>query len=100
MTVTAWSSGGGTYGIRVGKRNRDAVFNASWESIEVEIDGALHTFTLTPGFWRCCPEFRSPVIREWLRRHNKLTWENRHPPQFNLEIIGKRRFRLEARRNK
>jgi hypothetical protein len=95
MTVKAWSNGGGAYGISVGKSNRDAFFNPSWRRIEVEMDGTLHTFELTPGFWNNCPEFRGSVIKEWLRRNHQLSWSKGNPPQFNLEVIGERRFRLE-----
>jgi hypothetical protein len=95
MTVSAWSNGGGGYGISVGRNNRDAFFNPSWKHIEVEIDGALHTFQLTSRFWTTCPEFRSSVIKEWLRHHHVLSWPKGSPPQFNLERIGEGRFRLE-----
>ena len=39
MIVSAWSGGGGTYGIRVGVTNRQRFFNSAWKWIEVEIDG-------------------------------------------------------------
>ncbi|MDR2553386.1 MAG: hypothetical protein LBD31_09520 [Treponema sp.] len=95
MTVTAWSNGGGGYGIRAGKHNRDAFFNPSWKRIEVEIDGVLHTFKLTPGFWNDCPEFRGSVIKEWLQRNHAVSWVKGKPPKFNLEAAGERRFHLE-----
>ncbi len=47
MRVSAWSNGAGTYGIRVGRSNRDDHFDTSWSQIEVEIDGENHVFELT-----------------------------------------------------
>jgi hypothetical protein len=100
MQVSAWRSGR-TYGIRVGYGNRDKFFNPSWEWIEVETDGKLRKFQLTPGFWNCCPEFRDSggtVIQDWLRCHYAIPWPNRHPPHPRFEVIdiANRRFRLEA----
>lgn len=97
MRATAWSNGGGTYGIRVGFPNRDKFFQRSWDDIEVEIDGKAHRFVLTSGFWNRCPEFRdsgAPVIREWLRRQGGLEWPKRHPPRVELLPLGDNRFRL------
>jgi hypothetical protein len=90
--------GGGTYGIRVGVENRQWFFNPSWKWIDVEIAREAHTFRLTPGFWRHCPEFRdsgAAVIQEWLRRNNKIPWPCRRPPRFTLEVVGEQWFRLE-----
>jgi hypothetical protein len=97
VDATGWSSGGGTFGVRVGARNRDRHFERSWSEIEVEIDGDVHTFPLTPGFWNRCPEFRDSggdAIRSWLRRHRSLKWPKGHPPRFGLLPLGAGRFRL------
>jgi hypothetical protein len=97
MIVSAWSSGGGTYGIRVGKENRRRFFDPAWQWIEVEIDGRPHRFQLTRGFWNHCPEFRdsgATVIRDWLRRNCELPWQKNNPPRFTLEVVGNQRFRL------
>ena len=97
MIVSVWLGGGRTYGIRVGYDNRQRFFDPVWECIEVEIDGNLHKFQLTPGFWEHCPEFRdsgTTVIQEWLRRNYNIPWEKGNPPKFCLELIGNQRFRL------
>jgi len=97
MEVSAWSSGSGTFGIRVGNVNRDRYFDRSWTVIDVEIDGQPHRFRLTPGFWRKCPEFRdsgATVIRDWLRRNHTLNWPTGEPPRFQLLPLGGARFRL------
>jgi hypothetical protein len=97
MQASAWSNGGGTYGIRVGFANRDAFFDESWTEIEVEIDGHFCHFGLTDGFWNQCPEFRDsgdPVVREWLRRQRILDWPKGEPPRVELIPLGGNRFRL------
>jgi hypothetical protein len=98
MIVSAWSGGSGRpYGIRVGYVNRDNFFKPAWRCIGVEIDGKVHEFRLTPGFWNHCPEFRDSrtrVIREWLQRNNRIPWEKGKPPKFVLEVVGAQRFRL------
>jgi hypothetical protein len=97
MEASAWSNGGGTYGIRVGFPNRNEFFDESWTEIDVEIDGQFHRFQLREGFWNKCPEFRdsgTTVIRDWLRRHHKLNWPTGRPPRVQLVPLGGNRFRL------
>lgn len=97
MNVSGWNDGGNTYGLRVGKRNRDEFFNPGWTEIEVEMDGRGWRFRLTPGFWKHCPEFRDcgqPLIREWLARHRLSPWPKGEPPRAELIPLGKNRFRL------
>ena len=97
MQATAWNDGKSTYGIRVGFPNRAAFFDSGWIEIEVEIDGEMHRFGLTSGFWRGCPEFRDrggPRIREWLRRNGLLGWPKGRPPRVQLIPLGGNRFRL------
>ncbi len=99
MEATAWSSGGGIFGIRVGIPNRDKYFVRSWNLIEVEVDGHFFKFRLTPGFWNQCPEFRdagNTTIRDWLQRHHTIDWPSRQPPRFQLHPLGGARFRLGA----
>ncbi len=99
MRVTGWSNGGGTYGIRIGSRNRSKFFDVNWTEIEVEIDGEVHRLALTDGFRRKCPEFRDrggPVIREWLRRNRTLSWPKGPPPSMELTPLGGNQFRLDA----
>ncbi|VTS03695.1 Uncharacterized protein OS=Nostoc sp. (strain ATCC 29411 / PCC 7524) GN=Nos7524_2975 PE=4 SV=1 [Gemmata massiliana] len=102
MRASAWRGGStnnSTYGIRVGRPNRDEFFSSNWDKIEVEIDGAFHSFALTGGFWRKCPEFRDrgePILREWLRRNHTLDWQKGTPPTVELVPLGGNRFRLTA----
>jgi hypothetical protein len=98
MKVTVWaSSEKKTLGIRVGKNNRDQFFSREWKEVFVDIDGTLHTFSLTNGFWNKCPEFRDrgkPVIKEWLMTSNLIEWRKGSPPRLILETVGEGRFRL------
>lgn len=97
MQASAWSNSRSTYGISVGFPNRREFFDESWTEIEVDIDGVVHRFGLSDGFWHDCPEFRdrgAPIVREWLRRHHTLEWPKQHPPQVQLIPLGGNRFRL------
>ncbi len=97
MEAAAWSSGSGTFGIRVGAPNRALHFDRSWSEIEVEVEGRTHHFALTPGFWKKCPEFRdsgTTVIRDWLTQHYTTDWPTGHPPRVQLQPLGGNRFRL------
>ncbi len=102
MQASAWRGGStatSTYGIRVGAPNRDKFFSSDWNEIEVEVDGAFHTFALTEGFWHKCPEFRDrggPILREWIRRNRTLAWDKGDPPKMELVPLGGNRFRLVA----
>jgi len=105
MQVTAWRNGRFSnprtvYGIRVGASNRAQYFPAGSEHIVVEMDGAVHSFRLTAGFWRKCPEFRDSGgthIRDWLARHYSTDWSRGQPPQFELLPQGGNRFRLAGK---
>lgn len=97
MEASAWRGGGSTYGIRVGQANRDRFFDPVWKTIQVEMDGSVHEFALTDGFWRKCPEFRDrgkPSIREWLQRYKTTNWRKGEPPRVQLIPLGNNRFRL------
>lgn len=96
LEVTAWSNGGTTYGLRIGKPNRDRFFNRDWNGIVLEVDGETYRVSITPGFWKECPEIRDPVIREWLRQHRSLKWPKGQPPKAALIPLGGNRFRLEG----
>ena len=95
MKVTGWSNGKSTYGIKVGRPNREAFFHRSLTRFVVEVDGIDDVHSPTDAFWSTCPELRSPAIRDWLRRQGPLPWAHRKPPRFTLVPLGEGRFRLE-----
>lgn len=97
MRASAWKNGGNTYGISVGKPNREAYFEQHWQSIEVVIDDGSHTFKLTPSFWNDCPHFGdsgASIIRDWLQTNYSLPWPKGKPPQMQLLPLGEGRFEL------
>jgi hypothetical protein len=95
MDAKGWR--GETYGVRVGKKNRDQFFKPSWTKVEVEMDGQTHMLNLAKGFWSNCPEVRGKKIKEWLFRHQLAPWPEGKPPDLSLTPLGGNRFRLSAR---
>jgi hypothetical protein len=96
MEVSTWF-GSKPYGVRIGAANRDRYFVRTWSEIEVELDGQIHTFLLTEGFWNKCPEFRDPgksAIKDWLQRHKTIERPRGHPPRMSLIPLGGNKFRL------
>lgn len=97
MKVKAWSNGRGTYGVRVGAKNREEYFKKQWSGIVVEVAGIPRNFRLTRGFWKDCPEFRDVGAR-WLEAEFQLCgllpWHPYRPPSFTLIPTGEARFKL------
>jgi hypothetical protein len=79
----------------VGFQNRDAFFSTKWQQVEIEIDGTARSLKLIAGFWRHCPEIRSPLIREWLAARGSLNWPKGMPREMELTPLGGSKFRLE-----
>lgn len=95
MRVSAWSGGNNTYGIRIGKPNRDAYFSRDWTEIVLHLDGREYRIPLTDGFWKQCPEIRSPVIRDWFLKCGLLDeWPKGKPPTFEMVSLGRNNFCL------
>ncbi len=92
MIVTGWR--GGTYGVRIGKRNVRTYFDRSWNEIEVEIDGKAYKLPLRNTFWTTCPEFRGSVIGVWFKQNKLIPWKPGKPPKLNLTKTEGNRFIL------
>lgn len=94
MEVKTWQ--GGTYGIRVGKKNANDYFNKSWDCIEVKISGKFYPFQLSKTFWTTCPEFRGIPLPQWFRQKKLDDWKVKNLPPYCLELlpIGNNRFEL------
>jgi hypothetical protein len=92
-STAAWSANK-SYGIRIGKPNRDRYFDRSWPSVKVEIDNVSFEFSLSPGFWRNCPEIRGKPIAEWFRERGLVPWHKGRPPAFELIPLSENCFRL------
>ncbi|WP_292384383.1 hypothetical protein [Methanoculleus sp. UBA430] len=101
MKVSCWSNGtpnghtGAGYGIRISYDDRDRYFQRSWGSVEVVLDnGEVVDVSLSEKFWATCPELKSAVIGRWMLDLGVIPWAKGKPPEFDLEPIGDRRFRL------
>jgi len=69
-----------------------------WGSVEVVLDnGKVVDVPLSEKFWTTCPELRSSVIGRWLLNQGVIPRAKGKPPEFALEPIGDRRFRLARR---
>lgn len=67
-------------------------------SVEVVLDsGRIVDVSLSEKFWTTCPELRSAVIGRWMLDLGVIPWAKGKPPEFDLEPIGDRRFRLARR---
>ena len=91
------------FGLMLGKANCRQFFD-TLEQVSVEIDGNDHVFSLArENFWTTCPELRDTntegtPIRDWLEKHDSLTWRPYKPSRFELEPLGNGRFRLAVQR--
>jgi len=101
MKVSGWSNStpndrtGAGYGIRVQYKDRDRYFQRDWNSVEIVLDnGESVEISLSETFWTTCPELRSSAIGRWMLNRGVTPWPKGRPPQFSLEPIGDRRFRL------
>jgi hypothetical protein len=94
MQVTAWASGGGTFGLRIGKANRDRYFERAWDRVVVEFEGKPSELQITSGFWRACPEIRGKAVAEFFQKRGLISWPKGNPPSFELVPLAEKHFRL------
>jgi hypothetical protein len=94
MKATGWK--GGTFGIRVSKKDAAEYFSPYWELVQIEIDGQIRSFPLHASFWKSCPEFRGGRIQEWLLKSGLAPWPEGKPPKLELIPRGGPLFRLEV----
>jgi len=101
MMVSGWSKGsannrtGAGYGVGIKRRDRDRYFQRNWGSVEVVLDsGKAVDISLSEKFWTTCPELRSAVIGRWMLNQGVIPWPKGKLPEFDLEPVGDRRFRL------
>ena len=43
--------------------------------------------SLSPSFWRNCPEVRSAVIDRWMHSRGEAPWKKGRPPQYRAFLI-------------
>ena len=92
---TANDRTGAGYGVGIKRRDRDRYFQRDWGSVEVVLDdGRIVDVSLPETFWTTCPELKSSVIGRWMLDLGVIPWAKGKPPEFDLELVGDRRFRL------
>jgi len=101
MLVSGWSNStpgnhtGAGYGVRISYDDRDRYFQRDWNSVEVALDnGEVAEVSLSEKFWTTGPELKSSAIGRWMLDRGIIPRAKGRPPQFDLEPIGDRRFRL------
>ena len=104
MKVSGWSNStsnehtGAGYGAPVPYNDRDRYFQRDRDFVEVALDtGEVAEVSLSETFWTTSPELRSSAIGRWMLDLGVIPRAKGKPPQFDLEPIGNRRFRLARR---
>jgi hypothetical protein len=108
MVWRAWNNGrhhasGAGYGFRLDAVDRDRYFDPRWRTAYVELPTGREFVTIEVGTAKksfCdgeCRELISQEIGRWLRDEGHAPWPERHPPAFNVECAGTRRFRITGR---
>lgn len=101
MKAVGWNNGqfhrtGAGYGIRISSEDRDINFSREWNHVVIELEGEEETVTvsISPSFWKKCPELRSAKIGKWMIKNDFRRWPPNNPPTFELKPIREQRFRL------
>jgi len=89
MICSIWS--GPQRGIYIGTPKRKQHFSKEHNDIVIEIEGEDCFTSLSPSFWRSCPEIRVSrsktgfnTLHHWIERHNLL------PPNESIEEKGRK----------
>ena len=68
-------------------------FDVAWTEVLVTLDGGEETvISLSPSFWRTCPELRSAEVGRWLLAAGAAPWERGQPPHVVVTPIHDNRF--------
>lgn len=100
VKVTGWNNGqynqtGAGYGLRLNAADRDAIFDRSWLNVALDLpNGTPAQITLSPSFWRDCPELRSAKIGKWLIEAGHRRWRQSSPPIFTLVQVSGNNFKV------
>lgn len=105
MIVKAWNNGshrasGAGYGLRISRADRDKHFRREWDKVAVQLPGWDEPLmvNITPSFWRNCTELRHKEIGVWLRDNGFAPWPKGQPPEFQMEPVGSRQFRVKVKK--
>jgi len=101
--TTVWTNGkpntntGSGYGINIPLKIRRSIFQESWDSIELDLDGSIIHIPLTNAFWNKCNEVRSPEIGKWLIKNNANTWRKGKPTKVEIIQIDGNQFKASIK---
>lgn len=91
MVLSAWNSGT-TYGLRFGVYQ--TLIDGKAITLKLE-GGPTIELKVTDAFWRKCPEFRHPEIREWFKRQGlRLPWPSGKPYKFPFTRVRRDVFHV------
>jgi hypothetical protein len=95
---SVWDNGSGHYAVGGGRPKESRYFSPQSPMITVLFQGNSLQVSSDSGkgsetFWGKCPEFRHPVISEWLR--DRIAWESQVKLQMKV-MEPFNRFRLHA----
>lgn len=98
MIVTTWKNSSSGYGIRISYSDFSRV--EKWREILIEgsIDMILREKRLRRKriFKIECPEIRSVLIRDFLKKNGLLNWPPGLPYRLKLQVLKNGRFKLTS----
>ncbi len=101
--TTIWTNGkpntstGSGYGINIPLKIRESIFQDSWDSIELNLDGSIINIPLTNAFWNKCNEVRSSDIGKWLIKNNANTWAKGKPTKVEIIQVDGNQFKASIK---
>lgn len=91
LTVGEWPDG---LGLRLTRRDRDDIFDKSWNNVQLQLGKRIISISLTDSFWNKCHEFKSRQLALWIKSKNLHRWEKGNPPKMKIKHLGENRFQL------
>ena len=94
LELTGWTNGSESFEFSIARRDRDRVFGPLRDQIDerryisVEVPGEDSVrVTVTPSFWKGCPEFRSRKFGAWLKQRGHYPWPRGRPPKYIGQLL-------------
>ena len=101
--TSIWTNGkpntstGSGYGINIPLKIRKSIFQKSWNSMKLDLDGSIVDIPLTSAFWNKCNEVRSPEIGKWLIKHNANSWIRGKPTKVEMIQVQGNQFKVSIK---
>lgn len=96
----SWLRSGAGYGIKIPKRERDAIFNPAWKNVILEFPRGNVPQKATvniakKSFWTdACRELICKEIGLWLISKGLAPWPKGKPPVLCVEVVRDNHFRV------